>query len=202
MKHKYKLLVGIFLFVVVFDQITKFLAVEHLTLAFQRAAADDFWSKLKVFLSVKHLYPVRTEPIQVIDGLWQHVYVENPGAAWGLLSRAPEWFRVPFFHAVSAAAIVFIVVFFVRLKENQVLLATALAFVLGGAVGNFIDRIARSYVIDFIDWHWYDNPRLHWPTFNIADSAIVLGVGLMVGEMLFAKKPDAEKKPAAGEKAA
>lgn len=196
MRHKYALLLSIFLFVVVFDQVTKFLAVQHLTLAFQRAGADSFGEKLHTFLTVKNLYSVRTEPVQVIDGLWQHVYVENPGAAWGLLSRTPEWFRVPFFHAVSLAAIVFIVMFYVRLKGQQYLLATALSFVLGGAVGNFIDRILRSYVIDFIDWHWFHDPRLHWPTFNVADSAIVLGVGLMVGEMLFVKKPAPE--PSAG----
>jgi len=61
-----------------------------------------------------------------------------------------------------------------------------LALVFGGAVGNFLDRIRLGYVIDFIDWHWLkDGPS--WPTFNIADSGITVGVTLMVLDMLFAK---------------
>ena len=56
----------------------------------------------------------------------------------------------------------------------------ALAFVLAGAVGNFIDRLARSYVIDFVEWYWWNRPDLRWPTFNVADSLIVVGVAMLI----------------------
>jgi len=59
--------------------------------------------------------------------------------------------------------------------------------VLGGAVGNYLDRLARNYVIDFIDWHWREAPNLHWPTFNLADSAISVGVVLMLADTLFSR---------------
>ena len=73
---------------------------------------------------------------------------------------------------------------------------------LGGAVGNALDRIIRGYVIDFIDWHWFDphwmRPNLHWPTFNVADSGISVGLVLLFLEMFLAKKtaPQVEKKAA------
>jgi signal peptidase II len=65
-------------------------------------------------------------------------------------------------------------------EEAQRLLRVALSLVLAGAVGNFIDRLARGYVVDFVDWHWWNRPDLYWPTFNVADSMIVVGVGLLL----------------------
>jgi signal peptidase II len=145
---------------------------------------------VKAFLAVKKLEGQRSRPVVVLRDYWQFKYVENPGAAWGILGRVPENVRVPFFHLVSVAAITFILVFYRRLAEKQRLLQVALSLVLGGAVGNFLDRIIRGYVIDFIDWHWKNDPGLHWPTFNIADIGISVGVALMLGETLLARKPE------------
>jgi len=74
--------------------------------------------------------------------------------------------------------------FFKRIKNDETTLIIALSCVMGGAFGNFIDRIAYTSVIDFVDWHYYQH---HWFTFNIADVFISIGVGLLIIEMIFGK---------------
>ena len=74
----------------------------------------------------------------------------------------------------------FILVYFRKLTREQRPAQVALSLVFAGAIGNFIDRVARGYVVDFIDWYWWNRPDLYWPTFNIADSMIVVGVLLLV----------------------
>ena len=128
---------------------------------------------------------LKTRPsITIIEHFFHLRYAENRGAAWGLFSGMEEDLRIPFFILISFLAIGFIVYFFKMLKDNQYFLIVALSFILGGAVGNFIDRMAYNYVIDFIDWHYY---HLHWPTFNVADAFISVGVGMLMFEMLFGK---------------
>jgi signal peptidase II len=105
-------------------------------------------------------------------------YAHNTGAAFSFLSEAGGWQRW-FFAGLALAISVGIAVWLTRLKKHETLLAVALALVLGGAVGNLIDRLAYGYVIDFLDVY-YDT--WHWPAFNIADSAITLGVILMLAE--------------------
>lgn len=111
-------------------------------------------------------------------------YAHNTGAAFSLLSEAGGWQRWLF---ASLAVIIstFIGLWLARLKSNEVLLAVALSLILGGAIGNLIDRVAYGYVIDFLDVYYQS---WHWPAFNIADSAICIGVGLMVIEGLIADK--------------
>jgi len=186
---------------VVGDQVTKYLAVEHLTRAFLVARAHTFSEKLGAFVSQKDLLErglADPNPV-VVTPFWQHRYTQNRGAAWGVLSGAGEQFRVPFFYLISIAAVIFIFSYYRKLRTDQRYLQIALALVLGGAVGNAIDRVLRGYVIDFIDWHWFDplwmRPSLHWPTFNLADSGITVGLVMLFLEMLFAKK--AAKEPAA-----
>lgn len=105
-------------------------------------------------------------------------YVHNTGAAFSFLSEAGGWQR--WFFAVLALGIsVVLSVWLTRLKDHETLLAVALSLILGGAIGNLIDRLAYGYVIDFLDVYY--NER-HWPAFNIADSAITLGVALMLAE--------------------
>lgn len=110
--------------------------------------------------------------------MWAMRYVENPGAAWGLFHDMSDGTRNVFFVAiVSLAAVAFILVYYRRLRQEQRYSQVALALLLSGAVGNFVDRLARQYVVDFIDWYagsW------HWPTFNVADSLIVVGVAMLV----------------------
>src|SRR5207237_8276745 len=99
-----------------------------------------------------------------------------------------EQFRVHFFYLVSIAAVIFIFSYYRKLRNDQRYLQIALALVLGGAVGNAIDRLLRGYVIDFIDWHWFDPgwlpPVLHLPTFTVADSGITVGLAILFLQLL------------------
>lgn len=184
---------------VVADQVTKYLAVEHLTRAFAVARAQTFGEKVQAFVAQKDLLERGlADPVPVVvTPFWQNRYTQNRGAAWGVLSGAGEQFRVPFFYLVSIAAVIFIFSYYRKLRPDQRYLQIALALVLGGAIGNALDRVLRGYVIDFIDWHWFDpnwlRPSLHWPTFNVADSGITVGLVMLFLEMLFARKPAATK---------
>ena len=114
---------------------------------------------------------------------------KNKGGAWGLLQGTPESIRRPFFLLVSALAIGFIVTLFSRLQPRQRALRWGLPLVLGGALGNVFDRIRYGFVIDFIDVHvMYEGKDHHWPTFNVADIAICVGVGLMAIDMFVSKR--------------
>jgi signal peptidase II len=105
-------------------------------------------------------------------------YVHNTGAAFSFLSEAGGWQRW-FFAGLALVISVVIAVWLSRLEKHETLLAVALSLILGGAVGNLIDRLAYGYVIDFLDVYY---GTWHWPAFNIADSAITLGVVLMLAE--------------------
>ena len=135
----------------------------------------------------------------------------NRGGAWGLMSDAKEAIRHPFFFVVSALAIAFIISLYGRLAPGQRALKWGLPLVFGGALGNFSDRLVRSGVIDFIDYRadWIEAMnRLiakvykswaitdHWPTFNVADISICIGVGLMAVDM-FTSRRGASKAVAA-----
>ncbi|WP_404357992.1 signal peptidase II [Methylotuvimicrobium sp. KM1] len=125
------------------------------------------------------------QSIQVLP-FFNLTYVHNTGAAFSFLSEAGGWQR--WFFAVLAFVIsVVITVWLARLKRHETLLAVSLALVLGGAVGNLIDRLAYGYVIDFLDVYYQD---WHWPAFNIADSAITIGVALMIAESFGIGKKD------------
>ncbi len=112
---------------------------------------------------------------ETITSYFNLVMVYNKGAAFSFLSDQPGWQRY-FFTAVSVIASLFIL-WMLRRNPTQRLFCWALALILGGAVGNLIDRIAYGHVIDFLDFHvggW------HWPAFNVADSAITVGAILFV----------------------
>ena len=194
---KWKLLALIAGFWFAADQVTKYLAVAHLTAAFAVARAQTPGEKLAAFVGQKDLLERGlADPVPVnVAPFWQHRYTQNRGAAWGVLAGAGEKFRVPFFYLVSLVAVIFIFSYYRKLSNGQRYLQVALALVLGGALGNALDRLLRGYVIDFIDWHWFDpqwmHPALHWPTFNVADSGITIGLALLFLEMLFVKKPAA-----------
>ncbi|CAG1021799.1 signal peptidase II [Patescibacteria group bacterium] len=105
-------------------------------------------------------------------------YVHNTGAAFSFLSQAGGWQRW-FFAILAIVVSIIITIWLSRLKEHENLLAASLSLILGGAIGNLIDRLAYGYVIDFLDVY---HDTWHWPAFNIADSAITLGVFLMLLE--------------------
>ena len=127
------------------------------------------------------------ESIPVIDGLFSLTYVRNTGAAFGIFAGSHEAFRLPFLILISVIAIGFIFVMLKRLHEQEIGLTTALAFILGGAIGNLIDRVLHGEVIDFLDFYW---SNYHWPAFNLADSFITVGVAITLYFLMRAKGED------------
>jgi signal peptidase II len=81
---------------------------------------------------------------------------------------------------MTLGALGFILWYYRKLGRDERFMQVALSFVFSGAVGNLLDRLARGYVIDFVQWHWWRNPRLYWPIFNLADSLIVVGVAMIL----------------------
>ncbi|HMA82255.1 MAG TPA: signal peptidase II [Candidatus Binatia bacterium] len=146
MSRKWKLVAGWLAVVLVLDQLTKIIIDRTMTL--------------------HHSIPI-------IDGLFNLTYVRNTGAAFGIFAGSREAFRLPFLIIVSVLAIGFIFIMLKRLREDRTGLMSALSLILGGAIGNLIDRIAYGEVIDFLDVYWSD---YHWPAFNVADSCITIGV--------------------------
>jgi len=123
--------------------------------------------------------------ITVIENFFYITHVRNPGAAFGLLASSPEPFRLTFFITVTLIAIALIFSFYRRLAPGDRLSALALGLILGGAAGNLIDRIVYTEVIDFLHFRLWSG--YSWPDFNLADSFIVVGVGLLVLELLAAE---------------
>jgi signal peptidase II len=123
-----------------------------------------------------------SDRIPVIEGFFYLTHVRNTGAAFGLFQDAPVAIRLTFFIGVSIVAIGIIIQFFYKLAPGDRLSAFALGLILGGAVGNLIDRIRLLEVIDFLHfvlWRGYV-----WPDFNLADTWIVVGVSFLVLELL------------------
>ncbi|MEE9426465.1 MAG: signal peptidase II [Methylococcales bacterium] len=120
------------------------------------------------------------EAIPVFPGL-QIIYVRNLGAAFSFLSGAGGWQRW-FFIVLSVLASIAIVIWMSRLPTQRRLEALGLSLVLGGAIGNLVDRVLLGYVVDFIDVYYQS---WHWPVFNVADSAITVGVVIMIVDILF-----------------
>jgi len=137
-----------------------------------------------------HFRPKR--PIVISEDFLMLRYAENPGAAFGLFRRLPPGARGPLFHLVSIGAVVLITVYWLRLRgtRQEIWALIGLPLVLGGAIGNWVDRLARGFVIDFIEAHWKD--VYTWPSFNVADSAIVVGVVLLLIDGMARK----DRKPA------
>ena len=107
-----------------------------------------------------------------------------------MLQDEPESIRRPFFLGVSVVAIVFIVSLYRRLQASQTALRWGLPLVLGGALGNLINRVQYNFVVDFIDAYAnIGSQEHHWPTFNVADVAICVGVGLMAIDMFTTRRP-------------
>jgi signal peptidase II len=129
-------------------------------------------------------------------------FAANKGGAWGLLQEESESVRRPFFFSISLLAVIFIVSLYRRLTPDQTALKWGLPLVLGGALGNLVNRIQYNFVVDFIDvYATWGGQTHHWPTFNIADVAIVAGVGLMAIDMFTSRKVKAPPPAASAEEA-
>jgi len=146
------------------------------------AVALDQASKLAIDASMQ-LY----QSIELIP-FFNLTYVRNTGAAFSFLSEAGGWQR--WFLAILAFIIsIVLAVWLAKLKKHEILMAASLSLILGGAIGNLIDRVLYGYVIDFLDVYYQS---WHWPAFNVADSAITVGVILMLLESVGVGK---SKKP-------
>jgi len=119
-------------------------------------------------------------PVVVIPGFFDFSLVFNTGAAFGLLADARGWSNV-FFIAVAALVSVFLIWSLYRLEPRDRQTAIAFALIFGGAIGNVVDRLQQGYVVDFIHWFYRD---WHWPTFNVADTAISVGAVLLVMDVI------------------
>lgn len=137
----------------------------------------------KAWVLATFAYVGETKP--VIPGLFHFTYLRNPGAAFSFLASQPEAFRIPFFITVTAVALAVIVVLVWRLPAGRPWTLSALSLVCGGAIGNLVDRVRWGEVVDFLDVFWRTH---HWPPFNVADSAITVGMAILIGEELFGRK--------------
>ena len=130
------------------------------------------------------------ESMPIVPGFLDLYYIRNTGAAFGLLSGSHADFRIPFFILVSSIAIGIILFLFHKLEESEVMMPLALSLVLGGAIGNLIDRIRLGEVIDFILFHY---KAFQWPAFNVADIGITVGVALLVLRIFILERTQPEK---------
>ena len=165
-KRKYLILMVLTVMIIALDQFTKLLILRRFQLG---------------------------ESIPLVSGFLSFTYVRNTGAAFGILATANPAFRVPFFVAVPIFALVAIAYIFRKIPDEDSKLSAALSLVIGGAIGNLLDRLNWGYVVDFIDFHW--KQHYHFPAFNVADSAICIGVAILmidlVGQDRAEESPDA-----------
>ena len=133
---------------------------------------------------------------EVIPGFLDLHYIRNKGAAFGFLDEKHASFRLPFFYGVSFVAIGIILYLFHKMDDSEYLVPVALSLVLGGAVGNLIDRIRLGEVIDFIYFHYHRS--FYWPAFNVADIAITVGVFLLIVRMFFFERKDQPEQETEG----
>lgn len=126
------------------------------------------------------------ESVIVIPNFFNLTYVRNFGAAFGFLAESHPSFREIFFLSMPPIALVIILGILRGVKDDDTKQIIALSSIFGGAIGNYIDRVRFRYVIDFMDFHLYN--RWSWPAFNIADMAIVGGVGLLLLLMFLENK--------------
>ncbi len=160
MNAKYRIISIVSGFIVILDQITK-IAVDRM-------------------IPMHHI-------IEIIPNFVALTYLRNTGAAFGLLAGGYSAYRMVFFVAVSIIAIGCIFYLLRMIGSEKKLFLVSLSLILGGALGNMVDRLRLGEVIDFILLHYYD---LHWPAFNVADSAITIGVGLLIFQMIRQRSTD------------
>jgi len=132
------------------------------------------------------------ESIEVVPGLLHFTLVHNTGMAFGLLSGSDIPFKSVFVTLLSLAALAAVMYYAVRSPRGETTTLLGLTFILGGALGNILDRAHLGYVIDFVDVFYRDT---HWPAFNLADSSICVGVGLLLLESLRKHEPAIGREP-------
>lgn len=159
-EYKYGRLALIAGMVVVLDQISKYMIVATMPLYHSR---------------------------QVIPGCFDITYILNPGGAFGFLAGQSSNLRLIVFIVISSLAAGLVFYFYVRTPRTHLALSVGFALIFGGAIGNMIDRIRIGQVVDFLDFHI---GNLHWPAFNLADSAITVGMIIFAYHFLLKKMPE------------
>ena len=159
-QNKYTRLVIVAGLVVLADQITKALILKYLPLH---------------------------KSIPVIAGLFDITHVLNPGGAFGLMANMSVVVRTVVFLFISSLAVGLIFYFYIKTPRGYIFLAAGFALIFGGAIGNLIDRVRFGMVVDFLDFYI---GNYHWPAFNIADSAITVGIFIFLFHLLFKKMPE------------
>lgn len=154
-----------------------------------------FLDQLTKSLIVKH-FPIGSEKV-IWENFFDIVHVRNKGAAFGFLSNWQSEYRNIFFYLIFFIALAFLFHFLKKIPESQKLPQIFIALIFGGALGNLADRLFRGSVVDFLSFHWYDkwwafevfgknfNIPLTWPSFNVADMSISVGVIFLI---LFSKR--------------
>ncbi|MFQ5876850.1 MAG: signal peptidase II [Acidobacteriota bacterium] len=138
---------------------------------------------------------VLSSSVAVIPGLFHLTLVTNRGALFGLFHDLPDPYRNLLFIVIPVLAILMILGFQYRTTLADVVAQTGLALILGGAVGNLVDRLRLGYVIDFLDFFIGDH---HWPAFNLADASICVGVALLVSDLLVRGRSRSRPTPPSG----
>lgn len=156
---KYKKLVVISGLVIIFDQVTKFLILSH--------------------LPIHH-------SISIIPGFFSITHIHNPGGAFGFMRNQSSTLRHVVFLLVALLAACLVFYFYRNTPKTHPVLASGLALIFGGAIGNLIDRIRFGEVVDFLDVYMGNH---HYPAFNVADSAITIGVCIFLFHLVFSKLP-------------
>jgi|SRR5690554_1754079 len=149
--------IGIIIFVIIIDQITKGLAISYLKEG--------------------------NKSVKIIDGFFHLTYVENSGGAWGMFAGRMWGFIVV--TLVALAIFAYLMKFF-DLKERTIF-SIALILMISGTLGNFIDRIFRGYVVDFLDFYIFGYNGYNFPVFNFADICLTIGTSLLIFDILFGK---------------
>ena len=127
------------------------------------------------------------QSITVIAGFFDLTHIHNPGGAFGLMADMSETVRTLVFLLASSLAVGLIFYFYVKTPSSYTFLAVGFALIFGGAIGNLIDRVRLGIVVDFLDVYI---GSFHWPAFNIADSAITVGIAIFGYHLLFKKMPE------------
>lgn len=157
--HAYFIVAAIAALVLCLDQYTKYLVCEHIP---------------------------RFGKVEVVPGCLDLVHIRNTGIAFGLLQNIGNRYRLAMMLFAGLVTVILVAILAKQISKTRKLQLIALSMILGGAVGNLIDRIRFEEVVDFIDVHWRN--LYHWPAFNMADAAISIGVVLILIDELFLKK--------------
>lgn len=155
--NKYLLLTVVAGVVIIFDQASKY-TIQHIL------AMYDY--------------------IEIIPGFFNLTYVQNPGAAFGIFGKTSGLVRLSLLIGISLCALVMLLFMYKKTRGKFTVTHISIALIIGGAVGNLIDRIRLHWVMDFLDFYWKGS---HWPSFNIADSAITIGTVILMFNVLFSR---------------